>query len=41
MTLKFRLLTNSVNQLHDYWDEYSKAPAMTLDAGKNNKRLFL
>lgn len=41
MIPKFLLISNSVNDLHDYWDEYSKAPAMTLHWGKNNKRLFL
>jgi len=34
MTLKFLLISNSVNELHDYWDEYSKAPTMTLDGKK-------
>jgi hypothetical protein len=41
MAFKFLLLSNSVNELHGYWDEYDKAPAMTLHGGKNSKRLFL
>jgi hypothetical protein len=41
MAFKFLLLSNCVNELHDYWDEYGKAPAMTLHGGKNCKRLFL
>lgn len=41
MTLKFLLISNSFNEHLDFWDEYSKAPAMTLHGGKNNKRLFL
>jgi hypothetical protein len=41
MAFKFLLLSNSVNELRDYWDEYGKAPAMTFHGEKNSKRLFL
>lgn len=34
MTLKFLLISNSVNELRDYWNEYSKAPAVTRGGGE-------
>ena len=40
MTLKFLLISNSVNELRDYWDEYSKAPAVTLGGGKTIRDYF-
>jgi len=40
VTLKFLLISNSVNELHDYWDEYSKAPAVILYGGKTIRDYF-
>jgi hypothetical protein len=41
MAFKFLLLSNSVNELHDCWDEYGKAPVMTLHGGKTVRDYFV